>query len=210
VLLGAAACAAVVLAVLGPLHVIYPNQPWYPSSAYSGYGAAWTFYVGTKTETDGLPTPADHAAAEDRLHEDAYYWREGLENMVAEPLDSTLLWLSKQWRLWGASHGALPTTSAPFDRAVEKAGMFINGVVLASAVAGLALLAFARERRLALVLAMPALYAALVFTTLSGVEARYGFAPALLLVIPGALLIARLRALVDRSASVAPGRRPVA
>jgi hypothetical protein len=208
--LGAAGCAAMIVAVLGPLHLIYPNQPWYPSSAYSGYGAAWTFYVGTKTETDGLPTPADHAAAENRLHDDAYYWREGIENMVEEPLASSALWLRKQWRLWGASQGGPPTTSPAFDRAVRNAGAPLNGVVFALAFAGIGLLASARKHRLALILAMPALYAALVFPTLSGVEARYGFAPALLLVIPAALLLARLRALVDRSASVAPGRRPVA
>ena len=191
--LGAAGCAAVLVAVLGPLHAIYPNQPWYPSSAYSGYGAAWTFYVGTKTETDGLPTPADHAAAEDRLHEDTYYWREGIENIVAAPLDSALLWLEKQWRLWGASHGQLPTTSEDFDEFVKSAGMVVNGIVLASALAGFALLAVARRYRLALTLGAPALYAALVFPTLSGVEARYGFAPSLLLVVPAASLVTRER-----------------
>jgi hypothetical protein len=207
---GAAGCAAVLLAVLGPLHLIYPNQPWYPSSAYSGYGSAWTFYVGTKTETNGLPTPADHAAAEDRLHEDSYYWREGVENILEAPGQSAGLWLRKQWRLWGASLGGPPTTSAAFDRTVRNAGTLVNGLILAWALAGLAVLTLARDRRLALILGMPALYAALVFATLSGVEARYGFAPGLLLVIPAAFLLARLRSLVSEggSASVAPGRGP--
>jgi hypothetical protein len=194
VVLGTAGCATVIVAVLGPLHAIYPNQPWYPSSAYSGYGLAWTFYVGTKTESDGLPTPADHAAAENRLHGDAYYWREGLENIADAPVQSGALWLEKQWRLWGASLPGLPTTSPELDRVTRNAGMVVNGLVLAAALAGLALLARARDFRLLLTLATPALYAALVFATFSGVEARYGYAPSLLLVIPAALALSRLGA----------------
>jgi hypothetical protein len=185
IMLGATACAAVVLAVLGPLHVIYPNQPWVASSGYGGYGSAWTFYVGTKTETDGLPTAADHRAAEQRLHEDSYYWREGIENIVDAPVGSAALWVRKQWRLWGAV-GAPPTTSSSLDRVVSDVGTLVNALVLAAAIAGLAACALARRLRTALTLALPPLYAALVFPTFSGSGARYGLAPGLLLVIPAA------------------------
>jgi hypothetical protein len=199
VALGAFACLAVAVAVLGPLHLVYPNQPWYASSGYTGYGSAWTFYVGTKTETDGLPTAEDHRAAEERLHEDSYYWRKGIENIVDAPLGSAALWIEKQWRLWGASVGTPPTSSARFDRAVEDAGTLVNALILAGALVGIAALALAGRYRTVLTLALPALYAALVFPTLSGSGSRYGLAPGLLLVIPAASALSGAGSLVGRA-----------
>jgi hypothetical protein len=199
--LGAATCLIVIVGTLVPLHLMYPGQPWQTGKGNRGYGggSAWTFYVGTRTGTNGRPTASDYSAAERRLHSDSYYWHKGFENITRAPAQSLALWFGKQWRLWGTGEREPSSGSHAFDRAIDNVGKLVNGLIFGWAVVGLLALVLGRVVRPGMILAMPVIYAALLFPTFTTPEGRYAFAPELLLVVPAALALIRLRKLIART-----------
>jgi hypothetical protein len=189
--IGLAAMVALTLAVVVPMHLAYPGQPWTYGHGNKGYGggSAWTFYVGTNVETGGAATAADYAAAAERTHPDGYYWRAGLHNIRRDPIDSIGLWFAKAWRTWTAADH-YPTRSSRWDRLI---GDFepLGGATLLI----LGLLAAIAIRGPTVALAAPLVYATVVFATLTTGEVRYAIAAMPAAAAAASLLLVRLPSL---------------
>ena len=174
VLVAGATFVLVMLAVLVPLHVAYPGQPWQSGKGGTdfGGGTAWTFYVGTHVETQGAPTQEDYDMVVNRSHPDSWYWEQGIDAVLSAPLDSASLLVAKAWLLWGGGSASYPSGSTSLDAVNRDVSPLLGALILLAGLAGGVIVA-RRDRWLGIVLALPGVWATAVFTVLGTADPRY-------------------------------------
>jgi hypothetical protein len=193
-LVGLTTSVAVILAVLVPLHIIYPGQPWQSGKGNSGYGggSAWTFYVGTHTKTQGTPTPGDFKAANKHLHSDSWYWHHGIDAVVSSPLDSASLLANKLWSMWAGAAAGYATNSKSVDYLSRDINAPLCVLMLFTGLLG-GLIVFRRDRWLGIVLVLPAVWATVLFSVLATYDTRYVLPTMPLMAIPAGVALAGQR-----------------